>query len=153
MRQGEDNFAVEKKYTLRAGREENFDCSEYGLKLHIPSGALPEKHLECTIRVRVAPSGQYKLPEKATLVSAIYEVSCPVKLRKPVQLQMQHCAIIKKEEQMSCLTFVKAQNAQFQPIEGGEFPSNSSYATISLENFSILSNNIVVSWLWHNPFD
>ena len=87
----------EKKCTLRAGKEESFDCSEYGFKLHVPNGALPETHSECTIRVQVNPYGQHKLPEKGTLVSALYEISCPVKLRKPVQLEMQHCAIIKKE--------------------------------------------------------
>ena len=138
----------EKKCTLRAGKEESFDCSEYGFKLHVPNGALPETHSECTIRVQVNPYGQHKLPEKGTLVSALYEISCPVKLRKPVQLEMQHCAIIKKDEQKSSLTFVKAQNSHFQPIEGGEFSLDSSYATISLESFSILA--IILRYFSYN---
>ena len=133
---------VEIEITLRAGKAQSFQCSEYGFKLHIPEGALPENLLESTIHVQVTLYGQYKFPEKSELVSSVYQISCPVKLVKPVMLEIQHCAVIKRPEQASCLTFVKSQDPhliQFQPINGGQFSSYSSYATISLDSFSFFA--------------
>ena len=128
--------------TLRAGEAQSFQCPRYGFKLHIPKQALPDKLSDCTILIRVNPSCQYKFPENTDLVSAIYQISCPVELTKPVILEIQHCAIIERPEQSSFLTFVRAEDShqiQFQPLEGGEFSSFSSYAKISLEKFSIFS--------------
>ena len=131
--------------TLRAGKAQIFECSEYGYKLHFPKGALPEHILECKFHVRAFLSGQYEFPENFVPISAIYQITCPVELKEPVLLEIQHCAIIETPEQASFLSFVKAEDShgkfpyQFKPIRGGVFPVKSMYAAISLEKFSIIS--------------
>ena len=127
---------------IRTGEAKSVQCASHGFKLHFPKQTLPDELSDCTILVRVNPSCQYKLPENADLVSTIYQISCPVKLTKPVILEIQHCAIIERPEQSSFLTFVRAEDShqiQFQPIEGGEFTSFSSYAKILLDKCSIFS--------------
>ena len=127
---------AEIEITIRGDEALSFQCSRYGFKLHIPKGALPNN---LTIHVRVILSGQYEFPVNSELISAIYQISCPVRPTKPVILEIQHCAIIESSEQSSFLTFVRAedsQNVKFHPIEGGQFSSYTSYAAISLENFS-----------------
>ena len=136
------NVPAEMEITLRAGEAQSFECCEYGYKLHFPKGALPEHLLECKIHVRVFLSGQYKLLKHYELVSAVYQISCPVELCKPVTLEIEHCAVFERPEQISYLTFVKSQSPhqiEFHPISGGQFSSYSSYATISLDSFSFFA--------------
>ena len=146
--------------TLRAGEAQSFQCPRYGFKLHIPKQALPDKLSDCTILIRVNPSCQYKFPENADLVSAIYQISCPVELTKPVIMEIQHCAIIERPEQSSFLAFVRAEDScsqlpyQFKPINRGNFVVNSRYAAISLEKFSVYAIvRTVLSYLlpWQYP--
>ena len=131
--------------TLRAGKAQSFECCEYGYKLHFPKGSLPEHLLECKIHVRVFLSGQYEFPENAVPISAMYQITCPVELKEPVLLEIQHCAIIETPEQASFLSFVRAEDSngqlpyQFNPISGGVFPVNGDYAAISVEKFSLYS--------------
>ena len=65
-----------------------------------------------------------------------------MELCKPVTLEIEHCAVFERPEQISYLTFVKSQNPhqiEFHPISGGQFSSYSSYATISLDSFSFFA--------------
>ena len=149
-----DPFKITFKF--KTGEAKSVRCASHGFKIHFPKQTLPDKLSDCTILIRVNPSCQYKLPENAVLVSAIYQISCPVKLTKPVILEIQHCTIIERPEQSSFLTFVRAEDShqiQFQPIEGGEFSSSSSYAKISLEKFSILAVILYYVTLGCYPID
>ena len=121
--------------TLKASGAE-IDCTPYGFRLRVPPGALPENISECIISIQVRSASQYEFPDDSDLVSVVYKILSPVKFRKPVVLEIQHCALIKTAEQIPFLTFVRAEENIFQPIAGGKFSITSSYATISVENFS-----------------
>ena len=118
--------------TIRAGKAQSFEYNEYGYKLHFPKGALPEHLLECKINVRVIFSGQYEFPENSVPISAMYQITCPVELKEPVLLEIQHCAIIETPEQASFLSFVRAEDShcqfpcQFNPVAMQPFQWKSS---------------------------
>ena len=131
-----------------------FDRSEeYGFKLEVPSGALLEKE-GCVVKVkaclpRVAPVG-------LDLVSAIYEISTPCSKHhplKPVDIEIEHCAVIESEDQLSQLSFLTSKgdlnsSLHFNQIcsyasSCGKFSLHSCYGRISLHSFSWFT----ISWL------
>ena len=57
---------------LVTSKAQTFYWAGYGLKLHIPEGALPADVEKCTVLIKVGLSGQFKLPENTSIVSAIY---------------------------------------------------------------------------------
>ena len=155
-----ENNQNEMEITIRAGEACSYQCNRYGFKLHIPGDALPSNHSVCTIRVQVNPSFQFTFPENIELISAIYHISCPVELNKPVILEIQHCAIIESPDQLSFLNFVRAEDIhsqlpyQFKPINSGEFNMNSDYAAISLKKFSFLAvviRKLLLFFSHHSP--
>ena len=115
----------------------------YGLKLHIPQGALPAGLNECRLLIKVGLSGQFELPQNTSLVSVVYwldsEPRC--KFSKLLTLEIQHCV---KPTHTSTLSFIHAKCSQkllpyvFEPVEGGEFSSESSYGCVQLDHFSLL---------------
>ena len=121
---------------------QTFHWEGYGLKLHIPKGALPAGLKECKIFIKVGLSGQFTLPQNTSLVSAVYcldtEPKC--KFSQPLYLEIQHCA---KSSQTSKLSFARcSQNSPpytFEILEGGEFSSSSFYGRIQLHSFSLIT--------------
>ena len=115
----------------------------YGLKLHIPQGALPLVLDTCYVHIKVALSGQFMFLPGTSLVSAIYwldtEPRC--KFSKFLTVEIQHCVnpSIKSE-----LNFVRAKCSQetlpytFKPVKGGVFSTHSSFGSISLSEFSLV---------------
>ena len=124
-------------------QSQTFHWAGYGLKLHIPQGALPAGLNECRLLIKVGLSGQFALPENTSLVSAVYwldsEPRC--KFSQPLTLEVQHCV---KPTHTSTLSFIHAKCSQkllpyvFEPVEGGEFSSESSYGCVELDHFSLL---------------
>ena len=114
----------------------------YGLKLHIPQGALPAGLEKCRLLIKVGLSGQFELPENTSLVSAVYwldsEPRC--KFSQPLTLEMQHCA---QSSQTSRLSFARCSHNSppytFEILEGGEFSSQSAYGFIKLHSFSLVA--------------
>ncbi len=75
----------------------------------------------------------------------MYEIKAPVKFDRPVTLEIQHCSSINS----TALCFVVAHTTRklpyrFEKLEGGIFPSNYSYGSISLDNFCFVG---IVRWL------
>ena len=60
----------------------NFLLKDYGFKLHIPENALPEGVSEYLVNIEVSLAGQFELPKEYELVSAVYWVRTPEKLKK-----------------------------------------------------------------------
>ena len=128
---------------LVTNKAQTFHWVGYGLKLHIPQGALPPGLEECRLLIKVGLSGQFALPHNTSLVSAIYwldsEPRC--KFSQPLTLEMQHCV---KPVHSSRLSFVHAKCSQknlpytFEILKGGEFSSLSAYGCIQLHHFSLL---------------
>lgn len=120
-----------------------FHWAGYGLKLHIPQGALPLFLDKCYVHIKVALSGQFIFLPGTSLVSAIYwldtEPRC--KFSKSLTVEIQHCV---KPSLKSELNFVRAKCSQetlpytFKPVKGGMFSTHSSFGSIPLSEFSLI---------------
>ncbi len=119
-----------------------FEWEDYGLKLHISEGTLPEGLDKCTVSIKASVAGQYQFPEDIQLVSAIFLLRCePIcKFAKAITMEMEHCA---KSVNASKLSFVRAFCSQetlpyiFKKI-GGHFSEDNCSGTVKLNGFSIL---------------
>ena len=128
----------EETITLYSSYANQFEWRQYGLNVRVHGDTLPVGMEQCTINIKVSPTGQYEFPENYHLVSAVYWFRCAdtSKFKKPITVEIQHCA-----KSTSELTFVRAFCSQkqlpytFKPIPGGNF-SNSSYGIIHLSSFS-----------------
>ena len=130
---------------LITNQAQTFNWKGYGLKLHIPPGALPHGLEECRLLIKVGLSGQFALPENTSLVSAVYWIDSEPR-RKFTQLltvEIQHCV---KLNQTSKLSFIHAQHSQeYLPYafeeakDGGRFSDGSAYGFVQLTHFSIWS--------------
>ena len=129
---------------LVTNQAQTFHWAGYGLKLHIPHGALPAGFDQCRLLIKVGLSGQFALPQNTSLVSAVYcldsEPRC--KFSQPLTLEIQHCAM---PSQTSRPSFALARCSQrnlpytFEIVEGGEFSSLSAYGCIQLDSFSLIT--------------
>ena len=123
---------------------QTFHWTGYGLKIHIPQGALPDSLEDCRLLLKVGLSGQFALPQNTSLVSAVYWVDSEprCKFSWPLTVEIQHCA---RSTQTSRLNFVLAKCSQsnlpymFDILEGGTFSSRSTYGCIQLYHFSLIT--------------
>ena len=120
----------------------SFKWQGYGLKLHIPEGAVPGELMKCRVDIKVGLAGQFIIPEDLQLVSYMYWLSCPQKFMKPVTLEIEHCASLQDSSQSESLRFVVAKCSQpelpyqFRVLEKGTFVPQSSYGSIQVSQFS-----------------
>ena len=87
---------------------------------------------------------KYEFPEGSTLINSVcyISVSSSSELKKPVTVELMHCAHITDERQTQYLGFVSAKPGppfKFEYLPGGSFSSESQYGTISLNQFSLLA--------------
>ena len=127
---------------LVTNKAQTFNWKGYGLKLHIPQGALPAGLEECKLLIKVGLSGQFALPKNTSLVSAVYwidsEPEC--KFSQPLTMEIQHCV---KPTLIPKLSFLHAKCSQkhlpyeFEADEGGLFCPESTYGCVQLTHFSL----------------
>ena len=114
----------------------------YGFFIEVPEGAVPPG-VTASVGVKVILAGQFKFPENSQLISAIYWVSSSVEFVKEVAVNIQHCAVIRSEDQCSQFKFIIAKCSQnhlpyrFRERDG-LFSSHTQYGAIMLKQFSIL---------------
>ena len=114
----------------------------YGFFIEIPEGAVPPG-ATVSVGVKVILAGQFKFPENRQLISAIYWVSSSIEFIKEVFVNIQHCAVIRSEDQCSQFKFIIAKCSQsrlpykFREREG-LFSSHTQYGAIKLKQFSLL---------------
>jgi hypothetical protein len=136
------DFDVIAEKTVQVTNEEQHIVWEgYGLRLHIPPNSLPEDLNQCNIKIEVAPSGNFQLPEDGVLVSAVYSFSHDLgdkELRRSVTLEMQHCAT---SSVLNDLRVVRAVDVpyKFEILPGGNFARSDGYGAIDLSSFSRFS--------------
>ena len=114
----------------------------YGFFIEVPEGALPPG-VTASVAVKVILGGPFQFPENRQLISALYWVFSSELFLKEVAVNIQHCAVIKNEEQCSTLKFIIAKCSQeilpyrFREREG-VFNPHTQYGTIKLKQFSII---------------
>jgi len=129
---------------LVTNQSQTFHWAGYGLKLHIPQGALPTGLEECRLLIKVGLSGQFALPQNTSLVSAVYWLDSEPrrKFSQPLTLEIQHCV---KPTHTSRLSFVHAKCSQthlpyvLETVKSGVFSSESVYGSVQLTQFSLVA--------------
>ena len=111
--------------------------------LHTSSrGALPPE-VTASVAVKVILGGRFQFPEKRQLISAIFWISSSTMFLKEVAVNIQHCAVIKNEEQCSTFRFIIAKCSQkllpyrFRERDG-MFNPHTQYGVIKLKQFSLI---------------
>ena len=117
--------------------EQHVDWKGYGLRLHIPSNALPEGCSQFQLKMKAAFPGKFQLPEKYhVVISAVYSFNHELgdkKLRRPVTLEMQHYAATTGAVKDLCI--VRADKSSEGIVPGVVF-NGDGYAKIELYSFS-----------------
>ena len=121
--------------------EQHVIWERYGLRLHIPPNSLPEDLYQCSLKIKVALSGDFLLPEDGILVGAVYSFSHDLgdkELRRSVTLEMQHCV---NTSALSGLCVVRAMDVpcKFEFFPGADFNHSDGYGAINLRQFSLFS--------------
>ena len=137
---GVDVFA-ETVLEVMGDKPQKLKWAGYGFFIEVPEGALPPG-VTASVAVKVILGGQFQFPENRLLISALYWVSSSELFLKEVAVNIQHCAVIKNEEQCSTLKFIIAKCSQevlpyrFKEREG-VFNPHTQYGTIKCKQFSI----------------
>ena len=132
---------IDEKDFIVPTQSNTFEWKKYGFRLYFSKSNLPSGMGECRINIRVSFSGQFQLPEDSDLLSPVFWISAHCKFAKPVELEIQHCAL-RDEATLSQLSFVSAKCSQRDPpyrftqLDGGVFTRHSSYGSITLSHFS-----------------
>ena len=126
--------------TVQVSNEEQLIIWDgYGLRLHIPSNALPENCSQLELKMEVALPDGCQLPEQdGVLVSAVYTFSHDLggrRLRHAVTLEMQHCVATSALKDLSIIR-ANAFAENFELIPGGDFTATEGYGLIKLFHFS-----------------
>ena len=140
---GFETFA-ETSFIVPDSHSHSYEWQQYGLKLHIPEGAVPA---ECRVDIKAGFAGQFNMPDDLQLVSCVYWLSCSQNFMKPVTLEVEHCASIQESSQSSTLQFITAKGSQAElpyqfEMESGIFAPKSSYGSIQVSPFSFFAIGI-----------
>ena len=128
--------------TSFGSHSQTFEWQGYGLKLHIPEGAVPADHIECRIDIKAGLSGQFSFPDDSQLVSCVYWIACSQKFLKSVILDIEHCSAVQDSSQSPSLHFVAAKCSQvelpyqFKELKQATFSSQSSFGSVQVSQFS-----------------
>ena len=129
-------------------KAQSFHFNDYGLKLHIPPGALPADIEQCELLIKVGISGKFAFPQNTSLVSAVYWLNSKpwCNFSQPLKVEIQHCAMA---SQVSRLRFARCSKDNlpytFEILEEGEFNSETGYGCIELQTFSLITQ--LLTWL------
>ena len=99
----------------------------------------------CKISVKVVVGENFKFPDGVKVISAVYALSIPERLDKPVKLEIQHYAYVVVQEHTSYLSFAAASLKRdgpyynFEVKKGGEFFVCKRYGCISLSESTLIA--------------
>ena len=151
---GFETFA-ETSFSITDSHAHSFEWQKYGLKLHIPEGAVPAACTECKVDIKVGFAGQFRIPDDLQLVSCIYWLRGPQRpFLNPVTLEFEHCASIQDSSQSENLRFIVAKCSQaelpyqFRELKKGTFVPQSSYGSIQVSQFSFFG--ITIPRIFHS---
>jgi len=133
------------RFIIAGSSSHSFEWKGYGLKLHIPEGAIPQKQEGCKIDIKAGLAGQFEFTDdKSQLVSCIYWLSCPQKFLEPVTLEIQHCGLIPNSSQSSSLHFVVAKSSQPElPTSSKHWIKELSHHTVRMAVYKSLNSHFL----------
>ena len=108
--------------------------------MNIQQGSFPSSQV-CEVAIKALVAGPFNFPEDVELVSAVYSISFAKPLLKPVELEIQHCVSLTREDQAEYLSFMisnktdAARCHNLDLLEGGEFYPGKRYGKIKQIHF------------------
>ena len=155
---GFETFA-ETSFNISDSHSHSFEWQRYGLKLHVPEGAVPTELTECRIDIKVGLAGQFRIPDDLQLISCTYWLRGPQRpFLKPVTLEIEHSASLQDSSQSESLRFVVAKCSQtelpyqFKELKKGTFVPQSFYGSIQVSQFSIFGIGILKKFWWLSQY-
>ena len=120
------------------GKQSDFVWNEAGISLHFPA-AFCEKEIKVSVAIvdiedEILPLRYRFMPS----ASAMYRITASDALPAPVNVQMQHCAVLDKEDSLAFIVAHDGPPYHFELLHGGKFPMRSFYGEIELKTFSFL---------------
>lgn len=131
----------------------SFNWDGYGFKMEIPSDALPMGKT-CQIIVKAITTGQFNFPKNSELVSSVYWIYSSCTFLKPVDVCIDHCAILQSLDDCNQMKFVLARcNQDLLPynfsVKHGTFSPYNRQGIISLKSFSFVA--AIRDYFFPNP--
>ncbi|XP_019859962.1 PREDICTED: uncharacterized protein LOC109588224 [Amphimedon queenslandica] len=129
-----------KQHSIEGGMTSTLENTDCGYKMIIPVATEEES----SINVRTIFSGPFVLPDGYTIVSAIYDISLPEQLSKPVTVKLEHCVDLNDEITASKMCFATAaidlekKVFVFDCVEKGSFPRGETYASLDINDSCLL---------------
>ena len=119
------------------------EWSGYGIYIEVPDGALPPK-VTSKMTIKLVVAGQFQFPKHHRAISAIYWIFSSEAFLKEVAIYIQHCAIIRSDQDCSSFKFAIAKCSQKElPYQfkerDGVFSPHTQFATIRLKQFSFVT--------------
>ena len=133
-------IAGENLFVLQGDSSHFLNWEEYGIRINIQRGSIPPSET-CEIGVQVLVGGQFSIPEGYDIVSGVYAISISSTLLKPLELEIQHCVNLTREDQTRYLSFVVSERRNpgqynFELLKGGNFDHSTRYGKIYRSHFS-----------------
>ena len=130
--------ALAERTVIVTNVEQRVVWERYGLRLYIPSNALPDNCSQFELKMKVALAKEFQLPGgDGGPVSAVYSFCHDLggkELCQPVTVEMQHCAAASAVKDL-CIVRADESSNVFDIIPGGVFDQSDGYATIKLRSF------------------
>ena len=133
-------IAGENLFVIQGDSSHFLNWEKYGVRINIQQGSIPPSET-CEIGVQVLIGGQFCIPEGYEIVSGVYAISISSTLLKPLELEIQHCVNLTREEQTRYLSFVVSErndpgDYNFELLDGGKFNCSTRYGKICRSHFS-----------------
>ena len=119
------------------------NLEKYGLVVFAERGSISPKE-KCKVKIKVLVGGNFRLPKRTKLVSAVYGVFISKPLLQPLRLEVQHCVNLVQPSQTRHLKFAiapidtKKRSYKFSSVNEGTFTINSYYGSISRVKFCLV---------------
>ena len=124
-------------------KAQKLEWAGHGFYIDVPEGALPPG-VTTSVTVKVILGGKFKFPENRQLTSALYWVSSNVPFQKEIVVNIEHCAVIKDDEDCSSFRFVVASKCSQEALScsfrerDGVFNPHTQYGAFKLKQLSFL---------------
>ena len=116
------------------GTADIFSGADNSFIIDISNDSFPKGH-QVDISVSLNHSRQFEIPKGYKILSQTFKISASEKLQKPVNLTLEHNAVISTEEEAKSLVILHRSDKGKTEILNGSTEPNCSFITIQMTEF------------------
>ena len=116
------------------GKADTFSGADNSFIIDISSYSFPEGH-QVDISVSLNHSRQFNIPKGYKILSQTFKISASEKLQHPVNLTLEHNAVITTEEEAESLVILHRNDKGKTEILNGSTEPNCSFITFQMTEF------------------